>query len=119
ALHGRQVIANDANPLSAMLTLPRLELPSVTDIDQRLRTLRFAANAQADIDLSMFFHTNTLYEILGLRQYLARRCRDGSEDGIDRWVRMVATNRLTGHSPGFFSVYTLPPNQAVSPENQV
>ena len=32
---------------------------------------------------------------------------------------MVATNRLTGHSPGFFSVYTLPPNQAVSPERQV
>lgn len=32
---------------------------------------------------------------------------------------MVATNRLTGHSPGFFSVYTLPPNQAVSAENQV
>jgi hypothetical protein len=27
---------------------------------------------------------------------------------------MVALNRLTGHSPGFFSVYTLPPNQAVS-----
>jgi hypothetical protein len=31
---------------------------------------------------------------------------------------MVATNRLTGHSSGFFSVYTLPPNQAVSPESQ-
>jgi hypothetical protein len=31
---------------------------------------------------------------------------------------MVATNRLTGHSPGFFSVYTLPPNQAVSIESQ-
>ena len=28
-------------------------------------------------------------------------------------------NRLTGHSPGFFSVYTLPPNQAVSPEGQL
>ena len=27
---------------------------------------------------------------------------------------MVAVNRLTGHSPGFFSVYTLPPNQAAS-----
>jgi hypothetical protein len=27
---------------------------------------------------------------------------------------MVAINRLTGHSPGFFSVYTMPPNQAVS-----
>jgi hypothetical protein len=32
---------------------------------------------------------------------------------------MVATNRLTGHSPGFFSVYTLPPNQAALPESQI
>src|SRR5439155_9857449 len=31
---------------------------------------------------------------------------------------MVALNRLTGHSPGFFSVYTLPPNQAVSVKAQ-
>jgi hypothetical protein len=31
---------------------------------------------------------------------------------------MVAVNRLTGHSPGFFSVYTLPPNQAVSVASQ-
>jgi hypothetical protein len=31
---------------------------------------------------------------------------------------MVAVNRLTGHSPGFFSVYTLPPNQAVSLDAQ-
>jgi hypothetical protein len=31
---------------------------------------------------------------------------------------MVAVNRLTGHSSGFFSVYTLPPNQALSAESQ-
>jgi hypothetical protein len=31
---------------------------------------------------------------------------------------MVATNRLTGHSKGFFSVFTLPPNQAVTQESQ-
>jgi hypothetical protein len=31
---------------------------------------------------------------------------------------MVALNRLTGHSPGFFSVYTMPPNQAVSAVSQ-
>ena len=31
---------------------------------------------------------------------------------------MVAINRLTGHSRGFFSVYTLPPNQAASIERQ-
>jgi hypothetical protein len=38
----------------------------------------------------------------------------GSADPIDDWIRMAAINRLTGHSPGFFSVYTLPPNQAAS-----
>ena len=32
---------------------------------------------------------------------------------------MVAVNRLTGHSPGFFSVYTMPPNQAVSVAAQI
>ena len=31
---------------------------------------------------------------------------------------MVAINRLTGHSSGFFSVYTLPPNQSVSIKSQ-
>ena len=119
ALLGRTVIANDANPLSAILTYPRLELPCVSDVDKRLRSITFPATASADRDLSMFFHERTLYEILGLRQYLARRRSNGAEDSIDRWIRMVATNRLTGHSPGFFSVYTLPPNQAIWPENQV
>jgi hypothetical protein len=43
---------------------------------------------------------------------------DGDPNPVDDWIRMVALNRLTGHSPGFFSVYTLPPNQAVSVEAQ-
>jgi DNA modification methylase len=119
ALLGRRVLANDANPLSAILTRPRIELPGVAEIDKRLRSLKFAANASTDVDLSMFYHPTTLYEILGLRQYLGRRLVDGTEDSVDRWIRMVATNRLTGHSPGFFSVYTLPPNQATTAENQV
>lgn len=119
ALRGRNVIVNDINPLSVILTYPRLELPSVTEIDKRLRSLRFSPRPRGEIDLSMFFHPDTEYEILGLREYLYRRLRAGDEDSTDRWIRMVATNRLTGHSPGFFSVYTLPPNQAVSAEDQV
>jgi hypothetical protein len=67
----------------------------------------------------MFYHPDTERELLNLRAYLIARRRSRSEDAIDRWIRMVATNRLTGHSTGFFSVYTLPPNQAVSPENQI
>ncbi len=37
---------------------------------------------------------------------------------MDDWIRAVALNRLTGHSAGFFSVYTMPPNQAVSVATQ-
>ncbi len=119
ALRGRNVIVNDVSPLSGILSRPRLELPSVSEIDGRLRSLRFAARLPSGLDLSMFFHPDTEFEILGLREYLFRRWIAGAEDSADRWIRMVATNRLTGHSPGFFSVYTLPPNQAVSAADQL
>jgi len=66
----------------------------------------------------MFYHPRTESELVTLRDYLTRRREKRLEDQVDRWIRMVATNRLTGHSAGFFSVYTLPPNQAVSPERQ-
>ena len=49
-----------------------------------------------------------------LRNYLLSQKAAGQLDNVDSWIRMVAVNRLTGHSKGFFSVYTLPPNQAVS-----
>ena len=119
ALHGRSVIANDVNPLSSILTQPRLELPALDDIAARLQTLHLRGPQRRDIDLSMFYHPDTERELLALRRYLMTRRADYSEDATDRWIRMVATNRLTGHSPGFFSVYTLPPNQAASAEDQL
>ena len=119
ALHGRRVIANDVNPLSSILTQPRLELPGLDDIAARLETLHLKGKQRSDIDLTMFYHRDTERELLALRRYLIARRADYSEDATDRWIRMVATNRLTGHSPGFFSVYTLPPNQAASAENQI
>jgi hypothetical protein len=64
----------------------------------------------------MFFHKETLQEIISLKSYFLQK---DSLDPIDKWLRMVTTNRLTGHSKGYFSVYTLPPNQAVSPERQI
>ncbi len=118
ALRGRNAIANDINPLSALLALPRLEIPDLDLVENRLKSLRYQSLAKSELDLKMFFHRNTLKEILGLRSYLRRRRENGNEDAVDRWIRMVATNRLTGHSPGFFSVYTLPPNQAALPKHQ-
>jgi len=114
ALLGRRVVGNDVNPLSTILTRPRLEVPSLNEIEKRLNQIKFYSGKNAQIDLSMFFESKTISEIVSLQQYLADRKRKGTEDTIDRWIRMVATNRLTGHSIGFFSVYTLPPNQATS-----
>ncbi|MDD1719189.1 MAG: site-specific DNA-methyltransferase [Methanoregulaceae archaeon] len=118
ALLGRGVISNDRNPLSIILTRPRLKPPTLDDIADRLEKIPVSREAEYGVDLSMFFHRDTLAEILDLRRYLSDRSESGKEDQIDSWIRMVATNRLTGHSRGFFSVYTLPPNQAVSPERQ-
>jgi len=52
--------------------------------------------------------------VSSLKRYFLDREQRGVLDPIDEWIRMVAINRLTGHSSGFFSVYTLPPNQATS-----
>ena len=119
ALRARRVVANDVNPLSTVFARPRLEVPQVSEIAARLNGIDLKTRVRNTIDLAMFFHPQTERELLNLRAYLNARRRSRSEDAIDRWIRMVATNRLTGHSPGFFSVYTLPPNQAVSAENQI
>ncbi len=117
ALMGRRAVANDINPLSRILTRPRLLVPLISDVEKRLSSIP-ASGSSDPFDLSMFYHPKTQEEIKTLREYLESRKDQGDEDEVDEWVRMVATNRLTGHSAGFFSVYTLPPNQAVSRDNQ-
>ena len=118
ALLNRSVIANDINPLSTIFSKPRLFIPSYEQVEERLAKIKFRKRLKADINLSMFYHPDTESEIVSLRNYLVRKKKNEEEDLIDEWIRMVATNRLTGHSKNFFSVYTLPPNQAVSQERQ-
>ncbi|HNK98797.1 MAG TPA: DNA methyltransferase [Chitinophagales bacterium] len=119
ALRGRRIIANDVNPISAILSGGRLCIPELQALDRRLSHILSGTPVKEQHTLSMFYHKHTLNEILLLREWLKKRKLSGTEDALDRWIRMVATNRLTGHSPGFFSVYTLPPNQAVSRERQL
>ncbi|HEX7599581.1 MAG TPA: DNA methyltransferase, partial [Polyangia bacterium] len=117
ALLGRRVAANDVNPLSRMLAEPRLTPPDPLAVAQRLKEIPLRGASDA-LDLGMFFHPDTEAEIRGLRDWFLGRQASGGLDDLDTWIRMVATNRLTGHSPGFFSVYTLPPNQALTAEKQ-
>jgi len=113
-LMNRSVIANDINPLSTILTKSRFFIPAIEDIENRLWKIPLI-NKRANIDLSMFFNEKTEKEIVSMQSYFANKeC-----DYIDDWIKMVATNRLTGHSKGFFSVFTLPPNQAAKPERQI
>lgn len=118
-LLGRRVISNDINPLSNMMAYPRFFIPENEEVKKRLYDIPFTKNLKANMDLSMFYHPDTEAELMSLREYLKDRKQKGTEDHIDSWIRMIATNRLTGHSKGFFSVYTLPPNQAISPERQI
>lgn len=117
-LLGRRAAGCDVNPLSRIFTAPRLDPPALAEIEHRLSLIDFTCRDDFREELLVFFHPETLAQITALRRHL-RLARDaGAFDRIDAWIEMVAINRLTGHSPGFFSVYTLPPNQAVSIESQ-
>lgn len=118
ALLDRAAAGNDVNPLSAVLIKPRLAPPEPAAIEARLARLPLEPKSDPPEDLLVFYHPDTLREIVGLKEYFLERAATGQLDAADEWIRMVSINRLTGHSPGFFSVYTLPPNQATSVKAQ-
>ena len=118
ALLDRAVAGCDVNPLSRVLVKPRLAPPTLEQVQSRLGVIEWVPGEDPPEDLHVFYHPDTLRDICGLRSYLARRRAAGALDGVDEWIEMVAVNRLTGHSRGFFSVYTMPPNQAVSVATQ-
>lgn len=109
-LHGHRVIGNDINPLAQILTAPRLNPPTLEQIEARLHEVHLSTDAEVDTELLVFFHEDTLREIYGWRMYFQQE----RFDPVDAWLQMVACSRLTGHSTGFFSVFTLPPNLATS-----
>lgn len=113
-LNGYNVVGNDVNPLSGILTAPRLCLQSIEAIEKRIQEIELPQRVVEDEDLLVFFERKTLEELYGWRSYFKSRQFEGIFDSIDAWLQMVACNRLTGHSKGFFSVYTLPPNQATT-----
>ena len=139
ALLGRIPFGNDISPLSIVLTQPRLSPPTLDEIAARLKQIDLHDADECPEDLLAFYHPETLRAIGALKKHFRLRRgapasdpasssrmphRAGSETGapldpVDAWLEMVSLNRLTGHSPGFFSVYTLPPNQAVSVKSQI
>lgn len=120
ALMGRHAAGTDINPLSVLLTRPRLRPIAASDVEAALRSVDWARGAVTRDDLLPFYHPETLRKLEALRSWLAERAPlDANEpDPVADWIRMVAINRLSGHSPGFFSGRSMPPNQAVSVKAQ-
>jgi len=114
----RVPVGNDVNPLSIVLTRPRLNPPRLSEVEKRLEEIDLNDPADMPEDLLVFYHPETLAAISSLKKYLSNRRKTYSLDPIDEWVELITLNRLTGHSNGFFSVYTMPPNQAVSVKSQ-
>jgi hypothetical protein len=119
ALLGRVPCGADINPLSRIFLEPRLNAPQLDEIEDRLHEIDLADDGvELPGDLLVFYHPETLHALASMRSYFMIHDAARQMDHVDRWIRMVSTNRLTGHSNGFFSVYTLPPNQAVSVVSQ-
>lgn len=120
-LMGRQALGNDVNPLSVLLARPRLRPVSVQAVADALSTVDWSRGQIEREDLLAFYHPATLAKLEALRLWLAERAPLGDEDvdSVADWIRMVAINRLSGHSPGFFSGRSMPPNQAVSVKAQL
>lgn len=118
AILGRVPFGNDVNPLSILMTRPRLNPPTLDAITKRLHQINLADPDEFSNELLAFYHPETLRAIASLKKYFRLRRAAGELDSVDEWIEMVSLNRLTGHSNGFFSVYTMPPNQAVSVKAQ-
>ncbi|WP_135448991.1 DNA methyltransferase [Tabrizicola caldifontis] len=121
ALMQRQAFGNDINPLSVLLTRPRLRPITLQAVSSALKSVDWSRGEIEREDLLAFYHPATLKKLEALRAWLAERAPLGSDDvdPVADWIRMVAINRLSGHSPGFFSGRSMPPNQAVSVKAQL
>lgn len=121
ALMGRTAVGNDANPLCVLMTRPRLRPIDMHDIESALRKIDWSRGEIVREELLAFYHPETLKKLEALRSWISERAPVGeaNPDPVADWIRMVAINRLSGHSPGFFSGRTMPPNQAVSVEAQI
>ena len=120
-LMGRSCAGNDINPLSILLTRPRLSPITVEQVRKALGTIDWTNGEIKKSDLLAFYHPKTLIKLEALKTWIRQEISvEGSDpDPIVDWIRMVALSRLSGHSPGFFSGRSLPPNQAVSVKSQL
>ena len=83
ALLGRVPYGCDINPLSQVLVRPRLHLPTLDELAQRLKEIDFNAAAEFPEDLLVFYHPETLKEIAALKRHFLTHQTKGALDPVD------------------------------------
>lgn len=73
ALLGRVPLGCDVNPLSALLTLPRLNPPTIDQVADRLSHIELEKVNDYPEKLLAFYHTETLKQICSLKKYLTEK----------------------------------------------
>jgi DNA methylase len=114
ALIGRRPVSNDINPLATLLTRPRLTPPNLLAVAEALLRIDWRAGTIDRPDLLAFYGPSTLQQICALRTWLLTHAVGDQPPLAADWIRAVSLHLLSGHSPGFFSVRSMPPNQAIS-----
>lgn len=97
---------NDVNPISTMIARAKSLPFAAEDVEARLKEWNLSAAARPtarERDLLVFYHPDTLRELINLRKAIAAQ-----PDDLSRYIQVVALSRLHGHSNGFFSVYSFP-----------
>jgi hypothetical protein len=119
ALMSRRPVSNDINPLALLLTRPRLTPPGLLAVAEALLEIDWRAGRVDRPDLLAFYGPSTLQQICALRAWLQTYAAGEHPPPVTDWIRAVSLHLLSGHSPGFFSVRSMPPNQAVSVATQL
>ena len=79
ALMGRRPIGNDINPLSILLTRPRLTPPTLHEVARRLALIEWDSGEIDDPKLLVFYSPRTLRHICALRSWLIEQAPLGGE----------------------------------------
>ena len=80
----------DVNPLSIILTQPRLHLPQLEEIETRLAELPLEESVEVRDDLLAFYHPKVLRRVCNLRRYFSERRQAGE-------LRPAEVHRLPEH----------------------
>ena len=78
ALMGRRPCGCDVNPLSGVLCGPRLQPPSLLQVERALAGVDFVTPSEMPEELLVFYHADTLRQISALRKHLLERERAGT-----------------------------------------